>query len=87
MLEFAERWHSTETVPLVCVPTTYNEVTYKQLNDAGFKLIIFANYGVRAIVKALRSTFGQIMSTKRLADADGDVATMDEIFKLIYWTS
>jgi phosphoenolpyruvate phosphomutase len=84
VLEFADRWYASESIPLVCVPTTYNEVTYDQLNDAGFKLVIFANYGVRSIVKALRETFGLIMSTKRLADADDDVATMDEIFNLIW---
>ncbi len=41
------------------MPTTYNDVTYEQLDYAGFKLIIFANYGVRAIVKSLHETFGQ----------------------------
>jgi len=84
VLEFADRWYSTETVPLVCVPTTYNEVSYKQLDDAGFKLIIFANYGVRSIVKALRETFGAIMEDRRLADADGLVVSMDDVFELIY---
>lgn len=84
VLEFAERWYSDETAPLVCVPTTYNEVSYDELNDAGFKLIIFANYGIRSIVKSLRDTFGTIMAHKRLADADGQVVSMDEIFRLIY---
>jgi phosphoenolpyruvate phosphomutase len=84
VLEFADRWYANESIPLVCVPTTYNTVTYDELSSAGFKLVIFANYGVRAIVKALRSTFGLIMSTKRLVDADEEVATMDDIFNLIY---
>ena len=84
VLEFAERWYKEETVPLVCVPTTYKDVTYDVLNDAGFKLIIFANYGIRSIVKALRSTFGNIMTDKRLANADHEVVSMDEVFELIY---
>lgn len=84
VLEFADAWHATETTPLVCVPTTYNTVTYDALNDAGFKLIIFANYGVRSIVRALRTTFGAIMAERRLADADGNVASMQDIFDLIY---
>jgi phosphoenolpyruvate phosphomutase len=84
VLEFAQRWYATEAAPLVCVPTTYNTVSYEQLNDAGFKLIIFANYGIRSIVKALRRTFSAIMDDKRLAKANGDIVGMDEIFDLIY---
>jgi phosphoenolpyruvate phosphomutase len=84
VLEFADRWYRTENVPLVCVPTTYKDVTYDQLDGAGFRLIIFANYGVRAIVRALQRTFGAVLEHKRLADADEDVVGMDEIFRLIY---
>jgi phosphoenolpyruvate phosphomutase len=84
VLEFADRWYSTESAPLVCVPTTYKTVTYEQLDNAGFRLVIFANYGVRSIVKALQETFGAVMSNKRLADADEHVVGMDEIFRLIY---
>jgi phosphoenolpyruvate phosphomutase len=84
VLAFADAWYQSETIPLVCVPTTYNQVTYGELNDAGFRLIIFANYGLRAIVKALQTTFGAIMSEKRLADGNEHVVPMDEIFRLIY---
>lgn len=84
VLEFADRWYRTEDVPLVCVPTTYNSVTYSDLDGAGFKLIIFANYGVRAIVKALQGTFEAVMADKRLADADEHVVSMEEVFRLIY---
>ena len=84
VLEFADRWYATEDVPLVCVPTTYNTVTYRDLDSAGFRLIIFANYGVRAIVKALQETFAAVMATRRLADAANHVVPMEEIFRLIY---
>jgi phosphoenolpyruvate phosphomutase len=84
VLEFADTWYRDETTPLVCVPTTYNEVTYRELNDAGFRLIIFANYGIRAIVKAMQETFTAVMAQKRLADGNDHVVSMDEIFRLIY---
>jgi phosphoenolpyruvate phosphomutase len=84
VLEFAERWYASEDVPLVCVPTTYNTVRFEDLESAGFKLVIFANYGIRSIVTALRDTFGAIMENRRLADANGRVASMREIFDLIY---
>jgi phosphoenolpyruvate phosphomutase len=84
VLDFAERWHQTETAPLVCVPTAYRSVSYRQLDDAGFKLIVFSHYGVRAIVKALQDTFGGIMQAKSLTGADEHVVDMDEVFRLIY---
>lgn len=84
VLEFAEQWYRREKTPLVCVPTTYNQVSYEQLDSAGFRLIIFANYGVRAIVKALQTTFFDIMKNRCLADANDEVVDMDEVFRLIY---
>ena len=84
VLKFAERWYRTETAPLVCVPTAYRSVSYHQLDDVGFKLIVFSHYGVRAVVKALQQTFGGIMQHKSLMGADEHVVDMDEIFRLIY---
>jgi 2-methylisocitrate lyase-like PEP mutase family enzyme len=66
------------------VPTAYRTVAYQELDDVGFKLIVFSHYGIRAIVKALQQTFGSIMQTKRLVDGDDHVVAMDEIFRLIY---
>lgn len=84
VLDFATAWYRTEETPLVCVPTTYNQVTHEQLENAGFRLVIFANSGVRSVVKALRNTFGAVMASKRLADAEGTMASLDEIFQLVY---
>jgi phosphoenolpyruvate phosphomutase len=84
VLEFADRWFKSEQVPLVCVPTTYHTVPFQHLEEAGFSLVIFANYGIRAIVKALRATFGSIMANRQLSDADDQVVSMEEIFDLIY---
>jgi phosphoenolpyruvate phosphomutase len=84
VLEFAEKWYAGNSTPLVCVPTTYNQVTYSQLADAGFRLVIFANYGIRATVKALEETFAALFSNKRLADGNEHVVPMDELFRLLY---
>lgn len=84
VFEFARLWTKSETTPLVCVPTTYNTVRRSELEEAGFRLVIFANYGVRAVVKALHETFATILNDGRLADADEMVVPMDEIFRLIF---
>jgi phosphoenolpyruvate phosphomutase len=84
VLAFARSWYETEQTPLVCVPTTYNGVTYAELDEAGFRLVIFANYGIRSIVRALRDTFGAVMARRCQADANELVASMDEVFELIF---
>lgn len=84
VLDFAATWYKTEKVPLVCVPTTFNEVSWHALDEAGFRLVIFANYGIRSIVKALQSTFDAVMANRRLADATDRVVDMEEVFRLIY---
>jgi phosphoenolpyruvate phosphomutase len=84
VLYFADQWYRTEETPLVCVPTTYNQVSYEQLDSAGFRLIIFANYGIRSIVRSLQETFQTIMKNRCLADANDEVVDMDEVFRLIY---
>ena len=61
VLEFADKYHKEGLrAPLVCVPTTYNQVHLDQLGDAGFSLVIYANYSVRATVKAIEKVFSDI---------------------------
>ncbi len=70
-------------IPLVCVPTTYNTVTEKELIDNGFKMVIYANYGIRGIVKALKKVFSLISEKKTLSAANEEVVPMSEIFRLV----
>ncbi len=42
VLKFADMYHSAGLkTPLVCVPTTYNQVTKQQLEDSGFSMAIY----------------------------------------------
>ena len=41
---------------LVCVPTTYNQTTEKELASAGFQIIIHANHILRSAYKAMMET-------------------------------
>jgi phosphoenolpyruvate phosphomutase len=84
VLEFAEKWRVDHETPLVCVPTTYGGVTYDELDQAGFRLIIMANAGIRAQVRALQSTMQGLMAHRRLADVEEQIVPMDEIFRLVY---
>lgn len=84
VLKFADLYHAAGmSVPLVCVPTTYNQVTKDQLNDAGFSMAIYANYSVRATVKVLESMFGKMIQGQSLSAGNEDVIPMTKIFDLI----
>ena len=84
VLEFADKYHAAGLkTPLVCVPTTYNQVTLNQLENAGFSLCIYANYSVRAVVKVLENMFSEIVKNGTLSAGNNLVVSMDKIFELI----
>ena len=84
VLEFADAYHKANLrAPLVCVPTTYNNVTIEELNSAGFSLVIYANYSVRAAVKAIETVFKKMYEAGSLSAANDDVVGMEKIFELI----
>ena len=81
---FCDRYHSEgiET-PLVIVPTTYNQMTTKQMEESGISLAIYANYSVRATVGILETMFEQIIQQGTLSAGNDLVVPMKKIFDLI----
>ena len=85
VLRFADAYHAEGLrAPLVCVPTTYGQVTLTDLENAGFSLAIFANYSVRAAVKVLEELFARMHRSGSLAGGDELVVEMEKIFDLIF---
>ncbi len=84
VLEFAKLYHERGyKLPLVCVPTTYNQLTIEEMEAAGFSLCIYANYGVRATVKALRDCFGKMIGGGTLSAANETVVPMTDVFDIL----
>ncbi len=81
VLEFAGHWD--RDTPLVCVPTIYKETSAATLGAAGFKLIIYANHGLRSSIKAMREAFTSIMREKRASAADDLVVPLTDVYGLI----
>jgi len=81
VLEFAGRW-DRET-PLVCVPTIYKETTAQTLADAGFRLIIYANHGLRSSIKAMREAFARLRKEQRASAVDDLVVPLTDVYGLI----
>jgi len=80
IFEFSKRF---KRLPLVCVPTTYNTVTEKELYKNGYSVVIYANCGIRATVKAVKEILSRIAETGTLSSAEHLLVDMKEIFELI----
>ena len=84
VLRCAEMYHREQIkTPLVCVPTTYNQVNTMQLRDAGFSMAIYANYSVRACVKVLEEMFEKMISSGTQSSGNDMAVPMTKIFELI----
>jgi phosphoenolpyruvate phosphomutase len=81
ILEFARLWR--RDTPLVAVPTTYGAVAARELHAAGFRVVIFANHGMRACVRAMRETFDTLRREERTAAVDPSIATLEDIHRLV----
>jgi phosphonopyruvate hydrolase len=81
ILAFCRAWMGR--VPLVLVPTSYPQLSFADiaaLRKVG--LIICGNHAVRAAVAGMRNTFRRIMADGGIAGAEGDVASVADVFAL-----
>jgi phosphoenolpyruvate phosphomutase len=81
ILEFGRRW--TGRVPLVAVPTTYKHATAGELAAAGYRIVIYANHGLRAAVRATREALAAVRRAECAAAADPLIVPMEEIYRLV----
>lgn len=69
-------------VPLVAVPTTYYQVSAEELAALGIKVVIYANHGLRAALKAMEETYAEILRSGSTATVEGRLWPMKTIFVL-----
>jgi len=86
---FAKLWFtdSRETSgnkpPLVIVPTTFPSVTIPELHEAGFKIVIFANHGIRASIKAMRETLNTLRQKGTIQAVSDRIVPLEEVYSLM----
>lgn len=80
ILEFLARWQ--RPTPVIVVPTTYFRITGRQLEQAGAKMVIYANHGLRASVLAISEVFGEIRRSDGTAKVEDRIAPLSTIFDL-----
>lgn len=69
-------------VPLVAVPTTYYRVSAQELGSLGIKVVIYANHGLRAALKAMEETYAEILRSGSTATVESRLWPMKTIFGL-----
>jgi len=80
IINFLELWE--KKAPIVVVPTTYYEITIQELKRLGVDVVIYANHGIRAAVKAIRETFRKILKDGTTKYVEKRIAPLSEIFEL-----
>lgn len=84
VLTFAQH-HKNEfpNIPLVCVPSSFNEITADELASAGFDVVIYANHLMRASYKAMHETAMGILKNDCSVKVEDKLISIKEILKLI----
>jgi phosphoenolpyruvate phosphomutase len=82
--EFCNVFHSEySNVPIILVPTTYNQFTEKELASWGARIIIYANHMLRSSYPAMLKTARVILEHERSLEADSLCMPIKEILELI----
>lgn len=71
------------SVPLVCVPTSYNTVTEDELSAHGFNIVIYANHLLRAAYPAMYRVACEILRHGRSFEIDANLMAIKEILTVI----
>ena len=77
---FARAWDFS--APLVICPTSYPMITLKEINQLGVKMVVYANHGMRALIKAINEVLSEIERKGRLDTIDDKIVSMREVFEL-----
>ncbi len=79
VLAFMRRWDGP--TPIVAVPTLYPAVGWEELEQAGVKLVIWANQVLRAAVKGMQDTLAVLARERRLDALTPHIVTLEEIYR------
>jgi phosphoenolpyruvate phosphomutase len=70
-------------VPLVVVPTIFDQTTAAEMEEAGAKIIIYANQPVRAAIRAMQDTLELIKKDTRPGAANDRIVTLSEVYDIV----
>ncbi len=70
------------TLPVIVIPTTFYAVSAEELASHGIRMVIYANQGLRASIRAMDEVFEKIMETGSTAAVESGITSMREVFEL-----
>lgn len=71
------------SIPIVVVPTSFNQITATQLSKAGVNIVIYANHMLRAAYPGMKNVAKSILDNDRSLEAEKDLLSIKEILDLI----
>ena len=84
IFEFTEKFREKETnIPLVVVPTSFNEVTEEEFKSRGINVVIYANQLTRTGFPAMQNAAQLILKNHRAKECDDICMSIGDIINLI----
>jgi phosphoenolpyruvate phosphomutase len=81
---FCEKFRRVnKNIPIVVVPTTYNQICEKELQSWGVNIVIYANHMLRSAYPAMLETAQSILLHSRAKEAEVNCMPIKEILTLI----
>jgi len=84
IFQFCDMFHAEQPdIPLVVVPTSYNQVTEQELASHGVKVVIYANQLMRSAFPAMENAAKSILVHHRAKEIDEQLMSIKQIITLI----
>ncbi|MGB5919999.1 phosphoenolpyruvate mutase [Arcobacter sp.] len=84
VIEFCRQLREyNENIPIIAVPTSYNQITAKDLSKVGVNVVIYANHMLRAAYPGMKNVAKSILDNDRSFEAEKELLSIKEILDLI----
>ena len=84
ILEFCDKFRAEDKeTPIVVVPSSYNSITEKELEEHGINICIYANQLLRAAFPAMEKAAMSILTHHRAQEIDSEIMSIKKIITLI----
>ena len=84
IIKFTKSYNKlSNRVPLLIVPTSYNQVKESTLIENNINLVVYANHLIRAAYPAMRDAAQSILKNKRSYEIDKNILSIKDILNLI----
>jgi phosphoenolpyruvate phosphomutase len=80
VLAFMAEWQGD--TPVVAIPTTYWRTPTHAFEQAGIRLVIWANHLMRASIVAMQQVAQQLYAERSIAAVEDQIAPLQEVFRL-----